>query len=53
MRTITFDVLSSLDLAGECHVTPLPTIFALWNSRVHVGSSDGCDKVANIEASVD
>ena len=53
MRTITFDVLSSLDLAGECHVTPLLTIFALWNSRVYVGSSDGCDKVADVEASVD
>jgi len=51
--TITFDALSSLDLTGECHVTPPPTVFALWNSRVHVGSSDGCDEVADVEASVD
>jgi len=53
VQTVTFDTPSFLDLAGECHVTPLPTIFALWNSGVHVGSSDGCDEVANIEASVD
>jgi len=51
--TVTFDALSSLDLAGECRVIPLPTIFALWNSGVHVGSSDGCDEVADVEASVD
>ena len=50
--TVTFDVLSFLDLAGECYMTLLPTIFALWNSRVHVGSSNGCDEVANVEASV-
>ena len=53
MQAITFDALSSLNLAGECRVAPLPTIFALRNSGVHVGSSDGCNEVADIEASVD
>jgi len=53
VRTVTFDALSSLDLARECRMTPLPTIFALWNSGVHVGSSDGCNEVADVEASVD
>ena len=53
MRAVAFDALSSLDLAGEYRVAPLPTIFALRNSGVHVGSSDGCDKVSDVEASVD
>ena len=53
MWAVTFDALSSLDLTGECRVTPLSTIFALRNSGVHVGSSDGCDEVSDVEASVD
>jgi len=53
VRTVAFDALSSLDLAGECHVAPLPAIFTLRNFRVHVGSSDGCDEVSDVEASVD
>ena len=27
--TVTFDALGSLDFAGECCVTSLPTVFAL------------------------
>jgi len=53
VQAIAFDTLSFLDLAGECRVAPLPTIFALRNSGVHVGSSDGCDEVSDVEASVD
>ena len=53
VRTITFNILGFLDFAGECCVTPLPTVFALWNSGVHVGSSDSCDEVADVEVSVD
>jgi len=53
VQAVTFDALSSLDLAGECRVAPLPTILALRNSGVHVGSSDGCNEVSDVEASVD
>jgi len=52
VQAIAFDALSSLDPAKECCVAPLPTIFALRNSGVHVGSSDGCDEVSDVEASV-
>ena len=34
-------------------MTPLPTVFALWNSRVYVGSSDSRNEVTDVEISVD
>ena len=33
-------------------MTPLPTILAEWDPRVHVRTSDGCDMVSYIETSV-
>ena len=50
---VTFDAFGSLDFARECCVVLLPTVFALWNSGVHVGSSDSCDEVTDVETSVD
>jgi len=51
--TIAFDTLGSLNSARERCVTPFPTIFTLWNARVHVSSPNGCDIPTNIETSVD
>ena len=53
VQVITFDVFGFLDFARECCVTLLPTVLALWNSRVHVGFSNSCDEVTNVETSVD
>ena len=50
---VAFDALGSLNSARECCMTPFPTIFTLWNARVHVSSLNGCDILTNIEASVD
>jgi len=51
--TITFDALGPLNSTRERHVIPFPTIFTLWNTRVHVSSPNGCDIPSNIEKSVD
>ena len=50
---VTFDTFGSLDFARECYVAPLPTVFALWNSRVYVGSSDSHNEITDVEISVD
>jgi len=34
-------------------VAPFPTVFTLWNIRVHVGITNGSNILSNIEASVD
>jgi len=34
-------------------VAPFPTVFTLWNIRVHVGIINGSNILSNIEASVD
>jgi len=33
-------------------VTPLPTIFVLWYTRVHVGPPNGCNITSDVETSV-
>jgi len=50
---IAFDTLGPLNSTRECYVTPFPTIFTLWNARVHVGTLNSSDILSNIEASVD
>jgi len=34
-------------------MSPFPAVFALRNTRVHVGSPNGRDVVANIKAPID
>jgi len=51
--TIALNAFGPLDATRESGVTPFPAIFALGNSRVHVGSSDCSDVIAHVEASVD
>ena len=53
MRTITLNAFSPLDSTRKCGVTPLPAIFALGDTCVHVCSSDCSDVVTYVEASVD
>ena len=52
VRAVTLDTPSSLDPTRHGGVTPLPTILAEGNTRVHVRTSDGGNKVSYIEASV-
>ena len=40
-------------MTAECQVAPLPTVLALRDTWVCVGTSNGSDVASNIEASVD
>jgi len=51
--TIALSAFRSLNATDSCQVIPLPAIFALGNTRVHVGISYCSDNVSNIESSVD
>ena len=50
---ITFDTLRPLDPARESWVTLSPTIFALRDSRIGVGTSNCSDERSNVETSID
>jgi len=52
VRAVTLDTPSSLDPTQHGGVTPLPTILAEGDTRVHVRTSDGGNKVSYVEASV-
>ena len=58
VRAVTFQASCTLKLTCEgvtCEgdVTPLPTILALWDTRVHIGLSDSYNITADVEALVD
>jgi len=53
VRTIAPHTLSSLDTANTCHMAPLPTVLALWYSRIHVCTMDCCNVASYIELSID
>jgi len=52
VRAIALDVLEALDTAGHSCISLLPAILALRNARVHVGSSNSCNKPLYIETPV-
>ena len=51
--SIAFDTFGTLNSAQKGCVPPLPTILALGDAGVHVGSPDGRNVVPDIETSVD
>ena len=53
VRSIALDALGALDSAREGSMSPLPAVFALGDSWVHVRPSYGGDIPANIKAPVD
>jgi len=52
MRAIAFYTFRSLDMAYPCQMTPLPTILALRDTRIHVGAFHYHDDTFYIEMSV-
>jgi len=52
MRTITFLAFETMCKVSKDNIISLLTIFALRNTRVHVGSSDSSDIIIYIETSV-
>ena len=52
MRTITLLTLSTMCIASESGVFPLPTILALKNTKVHIGSLNDCNMLIYVKTSV-
>ena len=52
MRPIASHTLSSLNTTNTCHITPLPTILALWHSRVHIHTIDRCNIASYIKSPI-
>jgi len=50
--SITFDVSRSMCTIYKSHMTLFLAIFALWDSRIHIYSSNGCNVVFNVKTSV-
>jgi len=52
MRAIALDALRALDSTGHCCMSPLPTSFALRDTRVYVGFLNGGNKLSYIKTPV-
>ena len=52
VRAIVLDALGALDTAGHSCMSLSPAILALRNAKVHVGSSNSCNKPPYIETPV-
>jgi len=52
VRAIALNTFGSLDMAGQCHMSPLPAVLALRNARIHVGSLNCCNVPSYIEVPV-
>ena len=53
VSSIALGTPGDMRLTAECHVTPFPTVLALWNTQVHIGTMNGHDESSNIETAVD
>ena len=52
MRTITLSTFGSLNMTDFCQIPLLPTILALRDVWIHVGSSYYSNNVSNVEMSI-
>jgi len=52
VTSVTLDTLQSLNSTRHGGVSLFPTIFTLWNTRVHVDSSDCGDILSHIKAPI-
>jgi len=53
VQAITFDVFGTLNSARKSDISLFPTVFTLWNTRVHISSSYSGDISSYIEALID
>ena len=53
VSSVALGISGDMRTTAECRVAPLPTVLALRDTWVHVGTSNGSDVASNIEVSVD
>ena len=59
--SIVFSNMSSIALGTpgdvrsttKCHISPLPTVLALWNLWVHISPANGHNKSSNVKSTID
>jgi len=53
VEAITLHTFGSLNGAYTSHVAPFPTVLALWDTQIHIGSTNRSNKASYVEVSVD
>jgi len=53
MRPIVLDTLGLLNVTNTHHVSPLPTVLTLQDTRVHISTIYHSDETSHIETSID
>jgi len=53
VQAITFDAFGTLNSARKSGMSPFPTVFILWDTRVHISSFYSGDIPSYIEALID
>ena len=53
VSSITLGISEDMRASAKCRMTPLPIVFTLRNSWVHICFANGCNKSFNIESTID
>jgi len=53
MSSIAFGTPGDMRAAAKRRMTPLPTVLALQNTWVHIGTFDSSNESSNVEATID
>ena len=53
MKTIAFLTFRSMSMTCTCSVSLSPAIFALRDTRVHIGASDSSDVMTDAKTPID
>ena len=52
MSSIALGTPGDMRATAKCQMSPLPTVLALWNAWIHIGTFDGSNETSNIEATI-
>ena len=53
MWTIVLDISGPIQPVSKSWVAPFSTVFALWNTRVHVHATDSSNIVTDVKSLID
>jgi len=53
MSSIALGASGDVRATVECQMFPFPTVLTLWNTWIHIGTTNGHDKLSNVESMID
>ena len=53
MSSIALSVPGDIRTTTKCQMSPFPTVLALQNTWIHIGTFDGSDETSNVEVTID